>query len=145
MVKERFNSYGYTHDDMVFTTPKDAFDSLEHKVPVYMLSKDNIREPVTSTDEISYHIFHKGIFGMAPEDKRLLEYLLALPENRAELFNRTELNQIYALAIAAGQSGELDKAGLETIETIVHKLDRVLLAPLDASENVRELYEELEV
>lgn len=145
MVKERFHSYGYTRDDMVFTTPGDVFDALKHKVPVYLLSKDNIREPVTSTDEISYHIFHKGIFGMTPEDKRLLEYLLALPENRAELFNRTELNRIYTLAIAAGQSGELDKAGLETIETIVHKLDRVLPAPLDAAENVRELYEELEV
>lgn len=145
MVKERFHTYGYTQDDMVFTTPGDAFDALEHKVPSYMLSKDNTREPVISTDEISYHIFHKGIFGMAPEDKRLLEYLIALPENRAELFNRTELNQIYTLAIAAGQSGELDKAALETIETIVHKLDSVLPAPLDAAENVRELYEELEV
>ena len=145
MVKERFNSYGYTHDDMVFTTPGDVFDALEHKVPVYMLSKDNIREPVTSTDEISYHIFHKGIFGMAPEDKRLLEYLLALPENRAELFNRTELNQIYTLAIAAGQSGDLDKTALKTLEAIVYKLDRVLPAPLEPAENVREIDHELEV
>lgn len=145
MVKERFHSYGYTRDDMVFTTPGDVFDALEHKVPVYMLSKDNIREPVTSTDEISYHIFHKDIFGMAPEDKRLLEYLLALPENRAELFNWTELNQIYTLAIAAGQSGDLDKTALKTLEAIVYKLDRVLPAPLEPAENVREKDEELEV
>jgi len=88
MVKGRFHSYGYTRDDMVFTTPKDAFDALERKVPIYMLSDDNTKEHVISTDEISYHIFHKGIFGMTPEDKRLLEYLLALPENRAELFNK---------------------------------------------------------
>ncbi|HWQ42411.1 MAG TPA: hypothetical protein VN456_10315 [Desulfosporosinus sp.] len=102
------------------------------------LSEDNIREPVTSTDEISYHIFHKGIFGMTPEDKRLLEYLLALPENRAELFNWTELNQIYTLAIAAGQSGDLDKTALKTLEAIVYKLDRVFPAPLETAENVRE-------
>ena len=145
MVKERFHSYGYTRDDMVFTTPGDVFDALEHKVPVYMLSKDNIREPVTSTDEISYHIFHKGIFGMAPEDKRLLEYLLALPENQAELFNRVELNQIYTLAIAAGQSGDLDKAALKTLGTIVYKLDRVLPSLPETAENVRELDEEMEV
>lgn len=145
MVKGCFHSYGYTHDDMVFTTPKDAFDALEHRVLIYMLSDDNTKEPVISTDEISYHIFHKGIFGMTPEDKRLLEYLLALPENRAELFNRTELQQIYTLAIAAGQSGDLDKAALKRVETLVYKLDKVLPTPSEPAENVRELDEEMEV
>ena len=145
MVRDRFHSYGYTQGDMAFTTPKDAFDALEHKVPVYMLSRVNTKESVVSTDEINYHLFHKGIFGLKAEDKRLLEYLLALPENRAELFNRTELNQIYALAIAAGQSGDMDKAELKTIETIVYKLDKTLPAPLEPAENVRERDEELEV
>jgi len=82
---------------------------------------------------------------MAHEDKRLMEYLLALPENRAELFNWTELNQIYTLAIAAGQSGDLDKTALKTLEAIVYKLDRVLPAPLEPEENVREIDHELEV
>lgn len=145
MVKERFHSYGYTRDDMVFTTPGDAFDALKHKVPVYMLSKDNTKEPVISTDEISYHILHKGIFGMAPGDKRLLEYLLALPDSKTELFNQTELQQIYTLAIAAGQSGDMDKAALKTIETIVYKLDMALPAPLEVAENVQEICNGLEV
>ncbi|UWG97522.1 MAG: hypothetical protein WHF31_06095 [Candidatus Dehalobacter alkaniphilus] len=82
---------------------------------------------------------------MAPEDKRLLEYLLTLPENRAELFNRTELNQIYTLTIAAGQSGDLDKTALKTLEAIVYKLDRVLPALPETAENVREIDNELEV
>lgn len=82
---------------------------------------------------------------MAVEDKRLLEYLLALPENRAELFNGTELQQIYTLALAAGQSGEMNKAALKTVETIVHKLDRVLPYLPDAEENVQELEKAMEV
>ena len=147
MVKERFHSYGYTRDDMVFTTPRDVFNALEHNVPVYMLSRDNIKEPVTSTDEISYHIFHKGIFGMTSGDKRLLEYLLALPENRVELFNSTELNQIYTLALVSGQTADLDKATLKTVETIVYKLDRVLPALPETAKNIRvqEAYNEQEV
>lgn len=145
MVKERFHAYGYTCDDMVFATPRDAFDALERKVPIYMLTRDNSCEPAISTDEISYHTLHKGIFGMAAEDKRLLEYLLALPENRAELFNGTELQQIYSLALAAGQSGETNKAALKTVETIVHKLDRVLPYLPDVEENVQELDKEMEV
>ncbi len=145
MVKERFHAYGYTHDDMVFATPGDAFNALERKVPVYMLTRDTSCEPVVSTDEISYHILHKGIFGMAAEEKRLLEYLLVLPENRAELFNGTELQQIYTLALAAGQSGEMNKAALKTVETIVHKLDRVLPYLPDAEENVQELDKEMEM
>lgn len=145
MVKERFHNYGYTHDDMVFTTPADVFDALKHKVSVYMLSKDNIKEHVISTDEISYHLLHKGIFGMSPEDKRLLEYLLALPDSKTELFNQTELQQIYTLAITAGQLGDMDKAALKTIETIVYKLDKALPAPLEVAENVREICNELEV
>lgn len=91
MVKEHFHTYGYTQDDMVFTTPRDAFDALENKVPVYMLSRYNTKEHVICTDEISYHIFHQGIFGMKPEDKQLLEYLMAPPGNRMELFNQSEL------------------------------------------------------
>lgn len=145
MVKDRFNKYGYTHDDMVFTTPKDAFDALKYKVPVYMLSRDNAKEPAISTDEISYHIFHKGIFGMRQEDKQLLEYLLALPDTRAELFNQTELQKIYELAIAAGQSGDVDRSELNTIEKIIYKLDKALPIPLEVAENVQEIYLGLEV
>lgn len=145
MVKERFHSYGYTRGDRVFTTPGDVFDALEHKVPVYMLSKDNIKETVISTDEISYHLLHKGIFGMKLEDKRLLEHLLALPDLKAELFNRIELDQIYTLALTAGQSGDLDKASLKIVEAIVYKLDRVLPVLTETSENVREIENELEV
>lgn len=147
MVKERFHTYGYTHDDMVFTTPGDAFDALEREIPVYMLSKDNYKEPVISTDEISYHLLHNGIFGMRPEDKRLLDYLLAPSENRAELFSHTELKKIYSLALNAGQLGNMDKAALETAETILYKLDKVFCAPLDVEENmsVRESDSELEV
>lgn len=145
MVKERFHRYGYTRDDMVFTTPGDAFDALKHKVPVYMLSKDSTKELVTSTDEISYHILHKGIFGMVPGDKRLLEYLLDLPDSKTELFNQMELQQIYTLAIAAEQSGDMDKAALKTIQTIVYKLDKTLPAPLEVAENVQEICNGLEV
>ena len=145
MVKDRFHNYGYTRDDMVFTTPADVFDALKHKVSVYMLSKDDIKEPVISTDEISYHLLHKGIFGMTSEDKRLLEYLLALPDSKTELFNQTELQQIYTLAITAGQLGDMDKATLKTIETIVYKLDKALPAPLEVAENVQEICNELEV
>ncbi len=82
---------------------------------------------------------------MAPGDKRLLEYLLALPDSKTELFNQTELQQIYTLAIAAGQSGDMDKAALKTIETIVYKLDKALPAPLEVAENVQEICNELEV
>jgi len=82
---------------------------------------------------------------MAPEDKRLLEYLSALPDSKTELFNQTELQQIYSLAIAAGQSGDLEKAALKSLEAIVYKLDRVLPAPLEPAENVREIDHELEV
>jgi len=147
MVKERFHRYGYTQDDMAFTTPKDAFDALEHGIPVYMLSKDNFKEPVISTDEISYHIFHKGIFGMKPEDKQLLDYMLVLPEKRTELFNQSELKKIYALALTAGQSGDMDKDTLKTTETILYKLDKVFCASLEDVENVyvQENGNELEV
>lgn len=145
MVKARFHSYGYTHDDMVFTTHKDAFEALEKKIPVYMLTRDNSCEPVISTDEINYHISQKGIFGMAPEDKRLLEYLLALGENRAELFNREELKQIFSLALNAGKSGCLDKDAMKNTEAIINKLDKVLFAPAEAVENLRELDKEMEV
>lgn len=145
IVKAHFHSYGYTHDDMVFTTPKAAFDALEHKVPVYMLTRDNSCEQVISTDEISYHILHKGIFGMAAEDKRLLEYLMALRENRAELFNRTELKQIFSLALNAGKSGVLDRDTMKITEAIINKLDKVLFAPAEAAENLRELDKGMEV
>lgn len=145
IVKDRFHTYGYTEDDMVFTKPRDAFDALENKVPVYMLSRDNTKKHVISTNEINYHIFHRSIFGMKPEDKRLLEYLIALPENRVELFNQAELQQIYTLALAAGQSGDLDKNMMKAVETIVNKLDRVLPVLPEAAESEQELDEEMEV
>lgn len=145
MVKERFHTYGYTQDDMAFTTPRDAFDALEHNVTVYMLSGYNTKDHVVCTDEISNHILRQGIFGMKPEDKQLLGYLMAPPENRAELFSQAELQQIYTLALAAGQSGEHDASLMKTVETIVNKLDRVLPALPEPAEKVRELDKEMEV
>lgn len=145
MVKTHFHSYGYTRDDMVFTSYKDAFDALRNKLPVYILSRDNSCEPVINADEIVYHMGDKGIFGMTPEDKHLLGYLMAPTEKRVELFSQVELQQIYTFALAAGQSGEYDESMMKTVETIVNKLDKVLPTLPETAENVRELDKEMEV
>ena len=145
MVKERLHAYGYIQDNMIFTTPGNAFDALGHNITVYMLSRYNTKESVICNEEITHHVTHKGIFGMRPDDKRLLEYLMAPPENRKELFNRAELLQVYTLALAAGQSGKLDKSTMEEVEAIVNKLDRVLTSLPETAEKARELDEEMEV
>jgi len=44
MVKERFHEYGYTRDDMVFTTPENAYEAIKHRIPVYILYPDNSAE-----------------------------------------------------------------------------------------------------
>lgn len=129
MVKERFHSYGYTHDDMVFTTPKDAYDAFEHKIPVYALKKDNTRKLITCTDEISYHIFHKGIFGMSRDMKNLLDYLVAAPAMKASLFTDDELKQILSLALEAGKSNDLNRTELKILDSLIYKLEKVLPPP----------------
>jgi hypothetical protein len=73
MVKERFHDYGYTKDDMAFTTPAGACAAIEHRIPVYILYPRNRVEQAGSREQISSAIQSGCILGMNQSDKRMYD------------------------------------------------------------------------
>ena len=77
MVRKRFHDYGYTKDNMAFTTPAGACAVIEHRIPVYILYPGNRVEQAGNREQISSAIQSGHILGMDQSDKRLLDFLAA--------------------------------------------------------------------
>jgi hypothetical protein len=70
-VKERFREYGYTRDDMTFTTPDDAYAALRRDIPVYILYPDNTAEKVHTTADIDHAVYDGRMIGMNGQEARM--------------------------------------------------------------------------
>jgi hypothetical protein len=128
MVRERFHEYGYTRDDMAFTTPEDAFGALKHKIPVYILHPGNGAEQVHETKDIGEALYERRIFGMGARDKQLLNFFVA-GNTLADLpFSHRELSTIFHMALDRGKENIEDEQQRKAIDGIIKVLDTMLFA-----------------
>jgi hypothetical protein len=74
ITKQCFHEYGYTRDDMVFTTPEEATKALERLIPVHILNPDNTAEKAQCTNDVTTAVYNGRIFGMGSQEKRLLNF-----------------------------------------------------------------------
>jgi len=144
MVKERFHKYGYTQDDMVFTTPTDADNAVKFGIPIYALHTDNIKELIADKKVINDHTYSGGIFGMGGRDKQLLNFLVAGNSFADLLFNRDELKAIFFMALEKGKDNVTDEHDKRTIDNIIHVLDKTLFEKGDHNDFTQEQVDELD-
>jgi len=126
MVTSRFHGYGYTQDDMEFTTPEDAANAVKFGIPVYALRADNTKELIADKKEISDHTYSGGMFGMGGRDKQLLGFMAAGNSFADLLFNRDELKAIFFMALEKGKDNVTDDKDRRTIDNIIHVLEKTL-------------------
>lgn len=128
MVKEHFHGYGYTRNDMVFTTPEDASIALKHLIPVYILNPDNTAQKAQSTADVTNAVYNRRLLGMDSQGKRLLSFFKA-GNTLADLpFSRSELKTIHFMAIANGKENIEDEQQRKAVDGIVKALDMILFS-----------------
>jgi hypothetical protein len=128
MVKERFHEYGYTRDDMVFTTPEDADTALKHLIPVHILNPDNTAEQAKKPKEIADALYGGKMFGMNGRDKKLLNFFKA-GNTLADLpFSHADLTTIFYMALDKGKESVEDNEQRKALDNVIHVLDTVLFA-----------------
>jgi len=128
MVKERFHEYGYTRDDMAFTTPEDAVAALRHLIPVYILHPDNTAEQAKTTVAVDNAVYDGLMFGMNERDKRLLNFYKA-GNTLADLpFTHAELSAIFHMALDRGKENIEDEQQRKAVDGIIGALDTMLFS-----------------
>ena len=127
-VKERFHDYGYTRDDMAFTTPEDAYGALKHLIPVYVLHPDNTAEQIKNRGEVDDAVYAGRMFGMSSRDKKLLNFYMA-GNTLADLpFSHRELSAIFHMALDRGKENIDDEQQRKAVDGIIKVLDTMLFA-----------------
>jgi hypothetical protein len=127
-VKERFRDYGYTRNDMAFTTPEDAFAALKHLIPVYILYPDSTAEQAKNTVDIDNAVYAGRMLGMGGRDKKLLGFFKA-GNTLADLpFSHSELSEIFRMALDRGKENIEDDGQRKAVDGIIHVLDTILFA-----------------
>jgi hypothetical protein len=128
MVKARFHGYGYTRDDMVFTTPEDASMALKHQIPVYILNPDNTAKKVQSENDIANATYDERIFGMGSQEKRLLNFFKAGNTFDDLPFSRSDLKTIFFMAMERGKETFEDEQQQKAIDSIIKVTEMILFA-----------------
>ena len=128
MVKERFHEYGYTRDDMVFTTPEDACGAIKHKIPLYVLRPDNRAIQIFNKEDIDKALYAGHIFGLGARDKQLLNFFTAGNTLANLPFTKDELKTILFMALDKGKENFEDEKDKQTIDSIINVLDTALFA-----------------
>jgi hypothetical protein len=144
MVKERFHEYGYTKDDMVFTTPDDAYVAVKHKIPVQILHPDNRAEQASGKKDIEEAVHAQRIFGMSAKDKQLLNFFTAGNTFANLPFSRDELKAILFMALDKGKENIPDEKDRQIIDNIIYVVDTVMFASDSHDEFMNEHDYELE-
>ncbi len=128
MVRERFHGYGYTQDDMAFTTPEDARAALKHHIPAYILYPDNTAQPLETPTALDKAVYDGRMLGMNERDKRLLRFYKA-GNTLADLpFTHEELSAIFYMALDRGKANIEDDQQREAVDGIIKVLDTLLFS-----------------
>lgn len=129
MVKKRFHDYGYKRDDMVFTTPDDAYGAIKYKIPVFVLRSDNYHAiQVFNKKDITEAVYAHQMFGMSARDKQLLNFFVAGNTLANLPFTKDELKTILFMALDKGKENFEDKKDKQTIDDIINVLEISLFA-----------------
>ena len=128
IVKKHFHDYGYTRDNMAFTTPEDAQAAIEHLIPVYILHPDNTAESAKTVADINNAVYDGRILGMGARDKRLLNFYTAGNTLANLPFSHRELSTIFHMALDRGKENIEDEQQRKAIDGIIQVLDTVLFS-----------------
>jgi hypothetical protein len=126
MVKARFHEYGYTQDDMVFTTPDEAHAAAKYKIPVYVLHSNNTAVLALNTKEVDDAVYDGHIFGMDAQSKQALNFFMAGNTLVNLPFTRDELKTVFQMALDKGKENIADKEERENIDKLIRVLDATL-------------------
>ncbi|MCL2275184.1 MAG: hypothetical protein FWC16_09685 [Defluviitaleaceae bacterium] len=140
MVKTRFHAYGYTRDDMVFTTMEDAFAAVKHKIPAYVLRPNNTAELITDEKDVNDAIIAGHMLGMDAQNKQLLNFFLAGNTLANLPFARDELTTIFQMALEKGKDNNLNENDRERIDGLIRVLDTALFS-IDTHDEITQAQE----
>lgn len=126
MVRQHFCSRGYTVGDMAYVIPDDVFEAVRRGIPAYALYPDNRKESIPSVKEADRLNMHGTLFGIRPDDKKLLDYLVERPSMKGELFSRKELLLLDSILLHTGEMNALNGPGRESLDRMIQKLDLVV-------------------
>lgn len=121
MEHDRLYDFGYESDDLSYAGPLDAELAVKSGLDCYALSADGSKEAISSMKAVSDHIYHSGIFGMAPSEKEFLQYF---KQESAPMFTADEMREVYSLAVQAGMNGVADN--MTVLDRVIHKLECVM-------------------
>jgi hypothetical protein len=128
MVKARFHEYGYTRDDMAFTTPEDAQAAIRHLIPVYILHPDSTAEKAKTTVDVDKAVYDGYMLGMGGRDKKLLGFYKAGNTIADLTFSHRELSAIFHMALDRGKENIGDEQQRKAIDGIIQVLDTLLFS-----------------
>jgi len=142
IVKERFHSYGYKRDDMVFTTPEEAYGAIKHIIPVYILYPDNTADQAITIADVNNALYSGNMLGMGGRDKKLLKFFMARNTLADLPFSQAELSAIFFMALDKGKENIEDEQQKKAIDSIIKVLDALFLA--DDGRDIVELEQDQE-
>ena len=137
IVKERFHDFGYTRDDMAFTTPEQAAGAISRQLPVYILRPDNTTEQAKTKKDVDNAVYDGLMFGMGGRDRKLLNFFM-MGNTLADLpFSHAELSAIFHMALDRGKENIVDEQQRKAIDGIIKVCDTMLFS--DDGRNADEL------
>ena len=141
MVRKHFCSRGYTVGDMAYVIPNEVFEAVQRGIPAYALYPGNLKECIRSVEEADRLNMKEALFGIRPDDKKLLDYLVERPSMKGELFSDEELRRLYSILLQIGKTDALDEDGRNSLDCIIGKLDKVITPAADGEDEIQRSFE----